>query len=72
MNKPVLYLGNLDGPEGNAFAILGAAKRVADKNGLDWATIQAEATSGDYEHLLDTMRKHFDAQVMSSINTERL
>lgn len=48
------------GKDGNAFAILGAAKRVAEKNGLDWNTIRDEATSGDYDHLLCTMGKYFE------------
>lgn len=72
MYKPILYLGDLDGPEGNAFAILGKAARVAKDNDMDFDTIRKEATSGDYEHLLDTMRKYFDAQVMESVNTRSL
>ena len=54
--KPVL---KLVGEDGNAFAILGRARQVALKNGLDWKTIQAEAMSGDYDHLLQTMMKYF-------------
>lgn len=72
MNKPILYLGNLDGPEGNAFAILGRAARVAKAEGMNFDKIQKEATSGNYEHLLDTMRKYFDAQVMESVRTKSL
>lgn len=72
MHKPLLYLGNLDGPEGNVFVILGRAAKVAKENGMDWEAISAEAKSGDYQHVLDTMRKHFDAQVMDSIRTRSL
>jgi len=54
--KPVLkILGN----DGNAYAILGTASRVAKQNGMDWKAISAEATSGDYDHLLQTMMKYF-------------
>ena len=57
--KPILkILGN----DGNAFAILGAAQRVAKQNGLDWKAISAEATSGDYDHLLQTMVKYFEVK----------
>lgn len=58
--KPKLALGNLNGPEGNAFVILGRAQKVAKDNGLDWEAINADATSGDYEHLLEVIDKHFD------------
>lgn len=55
--KPPL---KLVGEDGNAFAILGRARRVAKKNGLDWEAISKEATSGNYDHLLATMMEHFD------------
>lgn len=47
------------GTDGNAFALLGKARRVAIKNKMDWPTIQKEATSGDYDHLLATLAKYF-------------
>jgi len=72
MSKPLLYLGNLSAPEGNAFVILGRAKRVADENKLDWLPIEQDATSGDYEHLLDVMREHFDARVEGHIEMDEL
>lgn len=55
--KPIL---KLTGEDGNAFVILGRAKRVAQANGLDWEAIRNEATSGDYDHLLQTMIKYFE------------
>lgn len=72
MVKPFLYLGDLDGPEGNAFAVLGAAQRVAKENGLDWDMIQAEAKSSDYEHLLNTMKKYFTVHVIDQVKTKPL
>ena len=57
--KPAL---KIIGTDGNAFAILGKARRVAVQNKLDWDAIQAEATSGDYNHLLATMMKYFDVE----------
>lgn len=55
--KPMLELA---GQDGNAFYILAKAKRVADRHGLDWATIEAEAKSADYDHLIQTMMKYFE------------
>ena len=57
--KPVLPI---IGKDGNAFAILGLARQVARENHMDWAEIQKEAMSGDYNHLLATMCKYFDVE----------
>jgi len=55
--KPELeLLGN----DGNAFAILGKARRVAQANDMDWEKIQKEAMDGDYDHLLQIMMKYFE------------
>jgi len=64
-DKPQLYLGDLNGPAGNAFAILGSARKVAlevGSNRLDatWEEIEAEAKSSDYDHLLETINKYFE------------
>lgn len=48
------------GTDGNAFALLGKARRVAIQNKMDWPAIQKEATSGDYDHLLATLAKYFE------------
>jgi len=48
------------GTDGNAFALLGKARRTAIKNNMDWTTIQKEATSGDYDNLLATLDKYFE------------
>jgi len=50
------------GENGNAFAILGKAKRVALQNEMDWEEIEKEAKSGDYDHLLQTMMKYFEVE----------
>jgi len=53
---------DLTGPEGNAFVLLGYAKRLAREigmNGVEAKNIQTEMTSGDYEHLVETFDKHF-------------
>jgi hypothetical protein len=61
----------LVGEDGNAFFILGRAHRAYRDHhrklmtphaviDAGWEKIKAEATSGDYDHLLGTMMKHFD------------
>jgi len=57
VKKPTL---KLLGQDGNAFAILGKAMRVAKQNNMDWEAIKKEATAGDYNDLLATMIKYFD------------
>lgn len=60
VDKPPL---ELVGRDGNAFAILGRARRAARKAGWSeerWEEFYAEATSGDYDHLLGTVMEWFD------------
>lgn len=59
-NKPELYL---TGVNGNAYAILAVARRVALANDMDWAAIEEEAKSGDYDHMLQTMMKYFEVML---------
>ena len=61
--KPLLDLGNLDGSDGNAFAILGKANRAARKAKWSKEKIEEfmdEAKSGDYNHVLDTVEEYFE------------
>lgn len=60
MEKPEL---NLRDANGNAFALLARAKRVADANNMDCAAIEKEAKAGDYDHLLQTLMQHFEVTV---------
>lgn len=60
VNKPPL---KLVGEDGNALAILGAARKAARK--ADWseekiAAFMEEAKSGDYNHLLRVVMENFD------------
>lgn len=54
---------DLTGPDGNAFVILGNAQGWAKQIGLDWDAIEKDATSGDYEHLVDVIENHFGEYV---------
>ena len=59
--RPVL---TLIGQDGNAFAILGKARRALLLAGRDdgWGAFQAEATSGNYDHLLATVMDWFEVE----------
>jgi len=60
MEKPEL---TLVGESGNAFAILGKARKVAREAGWEKEKIDkfmSEATSGNYDHLLKTCFEYFD------------
>jgi hypothetical protein len=59
MEKPKLQLS---GEDGNAFFILGKAQRLARENNMNWGEIKSEATSGDYDKLLQTMMKYFEVE----------
>jgi hypothetical protein len=57
-------LGNLSGPDGNAYVILGRVSKMLDEAGHGdlVETFHAEATSGNYEHLLKTCKKYVKAR----------
>lgn len=59
--KPVL---SLLGQDGNAFVILGRAQRVLRQAGRgdEVAAFMAEATAGNYDHLLQTCMKWFEVE----------
>ena len=50
---------DLTGPDGNAFALMGSAKRLANWLGLDSDKILSEMRSGDYENLIKVFDKYF-------------
>jgi len=50
---------DLRGPEGNAFALLGAMRKWSKQLNLDTDAILKEAMSGDYNQVLATVDKHF-------------
>jgi len=50
---------DLTGPQGNAFFLIGSAKKWAKQLGLDANEIEKDMMSGDYEHLLSVIEKHF-------------
>lgn len=56
---------DLKGESGNAYVILGMAKNLTnqlskvDPDRYDWTKIQAEMTSGEYNHLVKTFEEYF-------------
>ena len=50
---------DLTGPDGNAFVLLGIARRLANQLSLDWEKIKKEMTMTDYENLVVTFDKYF-------------
>lgn len=64
--KPAVNLGNLDGPEGNAFSVLGRCRQAAKNAGWDQKQVNDFidlATADDYDHLLKVVKKSFDVFV---------
>lgn len=50
---------DLNGPDGNAFVLLGIARDLAIKLDLDWNYIHTEMTSSNYENLIQVMDHYF-------------
>lgn len=50
---------DLNGPSGNAFSLLGMARKWCRQLDLDYNQIQSEMTSGDYENLIEVFDKYF-------------
>jgi hypothetical protein len=55
---------DLTGPDGNAFVLMGLAKRWAKDLGLDGEMIGKEMMMGDYENLLDVIEHYFGDYVL--------
>lgn len=55
----VVNLGDLSGPNGNAFVVLGSVRKALKKAGVNQGEIDAwfkEAVSGNYENLLQVCK----------------
>ena len=50
---------DLTGPQGNAFFLLGTAKRYCAKLDKGWEDISARMKSGDYENLIKVFNEEF-------------
>lgn len=54
---------NLQGQEGNAFALMGIAKTWCRQLGLDSQDLLDDMMSGDYEHLKNVFKEKFEGTV---------
>ena len=61
-NGPLVI--DLTGPDGNAFALMGYAKRFARQLKFDDKKIINEMMSGSYEELLETFDRYFGDYVI--------
>ena len=58
---------DLTGPQGNAYCLMGYAKRFAEQLGYDQEEISElieDMKSSDYEHLIQVFDNHFGAFVI--------
>jgi len=55
---------DLTGPDGNAFVLMGYAKRFANQLGLDGDVIIKEMKVSDYENLLKVFDRYFGSFVI--------
>jgi hypothetical protein len=55
---------DLTGPDGNAFVLMGYAKRFAKQLDLDADVIIKEMKAGDYENLLQVFDNYFGSFVI--------
>ncbi len=55
---------DLTGPDGNAFFLLGTARKLAKQLGIPHQPIEDEMMSGDYENLLEVFDKNFGSFVI--------
>ena len=62
--KPII---DLNGPDGNAFYLLGMAQKLSKQIGLDWDEVKDVMTSGNYEELITA----FDIYFGNYIDLER-
>jgi hypothetical protein len=59
--KPVI---DLTGPEGNAFCLMGYARRYSRQLGLDSDKVIGEMMRGDYENLVNVFDNYFGDYVI--------
>ena len=54
---------DLNGPDGNAWCLLGTGQSLARNLRIDFEPIRTEMMSGNYRHLVETFDKHFGEYV---------
>ena len=72
--KPEIVI-NLDGPDGNAFALMASASHLASRVAYAHDEIDAmiaRMKSGDYKNLVKTFDEYFDGYVVLETTNEEL
>ena len=54
---------DLTGSEGNAYVLMGYARKLAEQHGKDFVDILERMQSGDYENLLNVFDEEFGGYV---------
>jgi len=54
---------DLNGPQGNAFYLIGLAKRLSNQLGIEFDPIYNKMVEAEYDELLDTFSDHFGEYV---------
>ena len=55
---------DLNGPEGNAFAIIAMTKRLCEQLDYNYDIISTEMISGDYDNLVEVFDSYFGGLVI--------
>jgi hypothetical protein len=66
------FVVDLDGPEGNAFELMGLVKGLAWRYGLPFDDIIEEMKSSDYTNLVKTIEKYFGEYVIFETSNKEL
>jgi len=70
IKEPALEVIDLDGPNGNAFYLMGTVSKYAKALGLDKNSVIDEMTDGDYNHLCRVFQKYLPCVVLETSNPE--
>jgi len=62
--QPTEIVIDITGPDGNAFALMGYARRFCSDLGMDSGPIITDMMSGDYENLLEVFDRNFGSFVV--------
>ena len=63
---------DLDGPEGNAFMLMGLAQRMSRQLGVDSEKVVGEMKSGDYANLVKVFDNYFGSLIALTTEQEDL
>jgi hypothetical protein len=62
--QPTEIVIDITGPDGNAFALMGYARRFCKELDIDSGPIITDMMSGDYENLLEVFDRNFGSFVV--------